>query len=83
MRRNSNGLELLRLPELGYAGLRWHSATKFQEEDDFGPNPCDDSFLNELPENAVLFALTESGMACGPTGITVVHGIKFSVNEMI
>jgi hypothetical protein len=52
-----------------------------EEADEFEPSPCDDGFLQKLPDNAVLFALTEHGMACGPVSTTVVHGIKFPIGD--
>ena len=54
---------------------------QWEETDEFGPSPSDDEFLKLLPENSVLFALTEHGMACGPVSITVVHGIRFPSDD--
>jgi len=51
------------------------------DEDGYEPSPCEDEFLNAMPENAVLFAFTEHGFACGPVSTTVIHGIQFPLRE--
>ena len=40
-------------------------------------SPLDDEFLAKCPNHTVVFALTESGFACGPVSCTIAVGIKF------
>ena len=55
--------------------------SRFDRDEDTDPCPDDDDFLNGLPEDAVLFAFTHHGMACGPVSTTIIHGIRFPLRE--
>ena len=52
-----------------------------EECDELLPSPFDEEFQQGLPENTVLFGMTEYGMACGPVSLTVVHAINFPQAE--
>lgn len=52
-----------------------------EARDEMPPSPYDDELVDALPDNAVLFALTEHGMACGPVSLTVVHAINFPQHD--
>ena len=54
---------------------------KAEEMDEMSPSPFEDEFQQTLPDNTVMFALTEYGMACGPVSFTVVHAIEFPEGE--
>lgn len=56
-------------------------AQQAEQADECGPIPSDDIFLESLPDNEVLFAFTDHGIACGPVSTTVIHGIRFPVDE--
>lgn len=56
---------------------------KSEEEDEFMPSPYDEEFQDSLPETAVLFALSEHGIACGPVCTTIIHAITFPSDESI
>jgi len=51
------------------------------ENDDLGAAPWSKEFQSRCPDNAVLFALKTSEMACGPVTTTVVHGIAFPMQN--
>lgn len=53
------------------------------EQDEYEPDPADDEFRELFPDNVILFAMTQYGMACGPVSTTVVHGIRFPFCEDI
>ncbi len=55
--------------------------TKAGKSDEFYPSPYEEDFQQTLPDNTVMFALTEHGMACGPVSWTVVHAIEFPEAE--
>lgn len=55
---------------------------KLTAEDDYEPSPFDDNLLEGLPDNSVLFSLTHHGMACGPVSTTVMHAVRFPLNEI-
>lgn len=50
---------------------------QYEDSDELEPGACDTELLDKLPENAVAFAFTEKGLACGPVSTTVVHCIEF------
>ena len=52
-----------------------------EENDELEPSPSDNDFTELFPDNVILFALTEHGIACGPVSTTVVHGIRFPFAE--
>lgn len=56
---------------------------RWAESDSLEPAPCDEEFVNSMPEHTVLFALIHRGMGCtGPGSTTVVHGIRFPFVEI-
>ncbi len=48
-----------------------------ERTDELESCPFDEEFQQLFPDNAILFAFTSHGMACGPVSTTVVHGIRF------
>ncbi len=57
---------------------------QLSDADDYGYEPCphDDELLDALPDDAVLFALTQHGMACGPVSSTIIHAVRFPYREL-